>query len=103
MAHQHSIPTFPDHLAEYISRIEQKKAQVPTVYARAKDLPFQPIDVYHSFRLALEGLNDDGSEQDWVKASPLEGGRYDTVVVLDGDEADMVSLNGMWSLSTRSI
>ncbi|KIY65398.1 hypothetical protein CYLTODRAFT_379482, partial [Cylindrobasidium torrendii FP15055 ss-10] len=94
VAHQHNIPSFPEHLAEYLSRIEKKKARTPQLYKAAKDLPFARIDVYHSFRLELEGLNDDDGEQDWVKASPLDGGRYDTVVVLDGDEADMVSLNG---------
>ncbi|KIY60733.1 hypothetical protein CYLTODRAFT_363744 [Cylindrobasidium torrendii FP15055 ss-10] len=78
----------------YLSRIEKRKARVPQLYKAAKDLPFERIDVYHSFRLELEGLNDDDGEQDWVKASPSDGGRYDTVVVLDGDEADMVSLNG---------
>ncbi|KIY60854.1 hypothetical protein CYLTODRAFT_405817 [Cylindrobasidium torrendii FP15055 ss-10] len=102
-AQQHRIPFFPNHLAEYLTRIEQKKARSPQLYKTAKDLPFERIDVYHSFRLALEGLNDDNDEQDWVKASPLDGGRFDTVVVLDDDEADMVSLNGEFVLLLLSI
>lgn len=101
VALQHDVPLFPTHLAEYITRIELQKAAKPRRYPIAARLLFSRINIYHSFRLGLEGLHDDTTEQDWVKASPVSGGRFDTVVVLVDDDADAVSLQG--KLSHRDV
>lgn len=100
VALQHGIPLFPAHLAEYITRIEIQKAAKPRHYPSAARLPFSRINVYHSFRLGLEGLHDDSLEEDWVKASPVSGGRFDTVVVLLDEDADAVSLHGEFVVET---
>lgn len=92
-AQEHNIPLFPHHLASYISFIERKRAQNPIHY-EVNDLPFSRINVYHSFKLSREGINDDDLERDWVKASPLNGGRFDTVVVLADNSAEVVGLAG---------
>ncbi|KIY63227.1 hypothetical protein CYLTODRAFT_360315 [Cylindrobasidium torrendii FP15055 ss-10] len=99
LAREYGIRDFPKHLAEYISLIEHERARRPTLY-RSDTLPFQHLDVYYSFKLTAEGLHDPlDEEHDWVKASPLNGGRYDTVVVLNDDDAEVVGLQGEASIS----
>lgn len=62
-------------------------------------LPFYNIDVYTMFRFHPEGLHDDSHEQDIVKAFPssssLPEGRFDTVIVMDTDEAEATGLEGL--------
>ncbi|KAJ3816175.1 hypothetical protein F5880DRAFT_1494547, partial [Lentinula raphanica] len=59
-----------------------------------KSLPFNALDVYYSFKFSPETLDDDINIKDVVKASPLQGGRFDTVVVLTGDSAETTSFSG---------
>ncbi|KIY60818.1 hypothetical protein CYLTODRAFT_460385 [Cylindrobasidium torrendii FP15055 ss-10] len=94
LAREYNIRDFPKHLAEYITLIEHERARRPTIY-RSDTLPFEHLDVFYSFKLSAEGLHDPlDEEHDWVKASPLNGGRYDTVVVLNDDDAEVVGLQG---------
>ncbi|KIY61072.1 hypothetical protein CYLTODRAFT_363355 [Cylindrobasidium torrendii FP15055 ss-10] len=91
VALDHQVPKFPTHLLQYINGIEHEKALHPLVY---NPLPFGRINVYHSFKFSHEGSNDDTGDLDWVKATPTDGGRFDTVVILDGPDADAFSLEG---------
>ncbi|KAF9035434.1 hypothetical protein BDP27DRAFT_1435761 [Rhodocollybia butyracea] len=59
-----------------------------------RDLPFQHLDVYHSFKFMPEQLEEGVEVKDVVKALPLNGGRFDTVVVITGDVAEGVGLAG---------
>lgn len=64
-------------------------------FALTQHLPFQWIDIYHSFKFSPERLEEGLDPKDIVKASPLNSGRFDTVIVLTGDAAESVSLIGM--------
>lgn len=66
--------------------------------AMTRDLPFQCLDVYHSFKFLPEQLEEGVEVKDVVKASPLNGGRFDTVVVITGDSAKGVGLTGKLSI-----
>lgn len=79
------------NLRDYVNGTEQLLAKTPIVY---DPLPFQRIDVFHSFKFTREGLLDDTLEKDWVRASPVDDGRFDTVVVLTGDDAESTGLDG---------
>ncbi|KAJ3728260.1 hypothetical protein C8R42DRAFT_571707 [Lentinula raphanica] len=60
----------------------------------SQPLPFRHLDVYYSFKFSPETLDDDSSIKDVVKATPLKGGRFDTVVILTGDSAETASFTG---------
>ena len=91
IAREHNVPDFPTHLRDYVNGVEQLHAVSPLIY---DPLPFQRIDVCHSFKFSREGLLDDTQERDWVRASPVDSGRFDTVVVLTGVEAESTGLDG---------
>ncbi|KAE9390999.1 hypothetical protein BT96DRAFT_959647 [Gymnopus androsaceus JB14] len=73
----HHVPLFSQHLKAYIEMLKQGATRHSVDFALTQHLPFQWIDIYHSF-----------------KFSP-ERGRFDTVIVLTGDAAESVSLIGM--------
>jgi len=62
------------------------------------NLPFNQVDVYNMFRFHPEGINDSEEENDLVKAIPQSlqnpDGRFDTVVVIVGNEAESTGLAG---------
>ncbi|KIY61666.1 hypothetical protein CYLTODRAFT_495138 [Cylindrobasidium torrendii FP15055 ss-10] len=94
-AYEHQIPKLATHLVDFINRLGLEHARLNnTSPLHYTSTPFDRIDVYHSFKLSREHLNDDGEERDWVKATPLHGGRFDTVVVLDGEDAEITGLDG---------
>ncbi|KAF9015790.1 hypothetical protein BDZ89DRAFT_962459 [Hymenopellis radicata] len=88
----HRVPLFGDHLKEYINLLRESVIKKP---AATFPLPFQGVDVYHSFKFSLESVDDNSDDRDTVKASPLSGGRFDTVVVYTGDKAETTGLTGM--------
>ena len=60
-------------------------------------MPFNHLDVFHGFKFAPASLNDDTEETDAVKAMPLKGmqpAHYDTVVGMQGEDAEATSLQG---------
>ncbi|KIY70442.1 hypothetical protein CYLTODRAFT_451745 [Cylindrobasidium torrendii FP15055 ss-10] len=91
VAVEHHLPSLRSQLRDYINDLELQHTFVANRYS---SIPFDRIDVFHSFKFSREGLDDETRENDWVKASPLDGGRYDTVIVLDGDDAEVTGLQG---------
>ncbi|KAH9911069.1 uncharacterized protein B0H18DRAFT_893607, partial [Fomitopsis serialis] len=62
-----------------------------------RHLPFGRVDVFHGFKFNNIPLNDNTEEKDGVKARPSSAdkpARFDTVVVLRGDEAEATGLQG---------
>ena len=60
-------------------------------------LPFSRVDVYHTLKFTTVALSDERAERDVVKARPAAGGepaRFDTVVVLRGDDAEATGVQG---------
>ena len=87
----HQVPLFSQHLHQYLEMTKPHSTHSDVDFANTQPLPF---DVYHSFKFMPEGLEDSVEQKDIVKASPLKGGRFDTVIVLTGDAAKSVSLAG---------
>ncbi|KIY69492.1 hypothetical protein CYLTODRAFT_452584 [Cylindrobasidium torrendii FP15055 ss-10] len=94
----HRVPNFPTNLCAYLNGLEDdRKKQFPQAHTQHfYTLPFRGVDVWYSFRFSHEGFDGSGEvvERDWVKASPLAGGRFDTVVVLSDNDGDATSLIG---------
>jgi hypothetical protein len=62
------------------------------------NLPFQRLDVYHTFKFHPPDLEDDEEECDVIKAAPAlkkRSARFDTAVFLHTDEAESTGLAGV--------
>lgn len=95
----HRTPGFSQHLRSYLEMLKPSSTRNDVLHASTQPLPFQHLDIYHSFKFFHELLEEGNPEQkDVVKASPLNGGRFDTVVVLTTDAAATVGLEGTLSL-----
>ncbi|KIY62218.1 hypothetical protein CYLTODRAFT_183523 [Cylindrobasidium torrendii FP15055 ss-10] len=92
---EHHIPAFPAHLCSWLNAIEVEHAnQKQRDPLHHHVVPFSGLDTWHSFKFGLEGFDESKQERDWVKASPLDGGRFDTVIVLHQPTAQSTSLEG---------
>ncbi|KAE9384380.1 hypothetical protein BT96DRAFT_1008138 [Gymnopus androsaceus JB14] len=90
----HHVPLFSQHLKAYIEMLKQAATCHSFEFALTQHFPFQQIDIYHSFKFSPEQLEEGLDPKDIVKASPLNGVRFDTVIVLTGDAAESVSSIG---------
>lgn len=94
----HKIPAFSTHLKEYLNLYLRRPSTV--LESHYHSLPFQGLDVYHSFKFRLESLDGKEETADIVKAQPVSrkqpDGRFDTVIVLAKDSAESVGLTGAW-------
>ncbi|KAE9386873.1 hypothetical protein BT96DRAFT_960497 [Gymnopus androsaceus JB14] len=85
----HHTPGFLQHLKAYLEMLKPNSTRNDVLHASMQQLPFQQLDIYHSFKFSHELL------EEGMKASPLNEGRFDTVVVLTADTAETVGLEGM--------
>jgi hypothetical protein len=90
----HRIPLFSQHLKAYLEMLKPRATNSTVQEALTRELPFQRLDVYYSFKFSPERLEEGVDVKDVVKASPLNGGRFDTVIVLTSEEAESVGLAG---------
>ncbi|KAJ3730701.1 hypothetical protein C8R42DRAFT_568649 [Lentinula raphanica] len=90
----HQVPMFSLNLKRYLAMLKPGSTRQEVEGALYKRLPFDNLDVYYSFKFSPETLDEDNILKDVVKASPLRGGRFDTVVVLTGDSAGATSFSG---------
>ncbi|KAJ3964293.1 hypothetical protein EV361DRAFT_979394 [Lentinula raphanica] len=90
----HAVPFFSTNLKRYLAMLTPGSSRVQVEGSSFKQLPFDHLDVYYSFKFSPETLDDERSIKDVVKATPLKGGRFDTVVVLTGDSAETTSFSG---------
>jgi hypothetical protein len=104
----HVAPHFSTHLKEYLNSFISQ----PTSNARSHlySLPFERLDVYSQFRFkptALDDTDSQAEEVDTVKAHPISDknphGRFDTVVILNSDEAEETGVEGTRIGRTRVI
>jgi hypothetical protein len=113
-----SVPKFPNHPNRSITFVSDKyhapdfehylklyltKFQDNPISARQVDyhsLSFTKVDVFNMFRFHPETLQDEGEEDDIVRATPastkLPNGRFDTVVALVSDTAESTGLTGIF-------
>ncbi|KAF9010890.1 hypothetical protein BDZ89DRAFT_1143453 [Hymenopellis radicata] len=92
IAKQHHVPNFAAHLLQYMNAVGRDTRGVNAM--EYPSLPFNGLDVYYCFKFGREGLTDDSEVRDVVKCSPLDGGCFDTVVVLTDDGAESAGLDG---------
>jgi hypothetical protein len=91
IAHTFKLPDFAENLRHYLSLVACKSRESLANYT----LPFSVIDVFYSFKLSIESLDADGEfVSNTVKATPLGEGRFDTVIVLTGDDAQNIGVTG---------
>lgn len=92
----HKAPQFGTHLKQYLNSFLQH----PLGRQRLEhaDLPIDRIDVFPQFRFRPSSLHDEDDESNTVKALPTAGkltnGRFDTVVVMDREDAEATGLEG---------
>lgn len=93
----HGAPTFITALKLYLNSLSPK----PLSKKQAAELPlhFAAVDVWHQFKLTPSSLYDEDSETETIKALPVwkksELTRFDTVIVIDDDNAEAVGIEGM--------
>jgi len=101
---QHYAPQFSQHLKQYLNNLKLKRTS--NQGALYFNLPFQSIPVYLQFRFHPHTLHDeigdpDLEESDTVKAHPRSrqdpSGHFDTVVVINSDDAESTGVEGMSS------
>jgi len=98
---QHLAPQFSQDLKQYLNNLKLRRTS--NQGALYYNLPFQSIPVYLQFRFHSHTLHDetgdpDLEENDTIKAHPLSrqdpSGRFDTVVVLNNNEAESTGVEG---------
>jgi hypothetical protein len=91
----HSAPGFSSALKSYLNLLSSHltSAQVASMHP----LPFQRVDIYHTFKFHPPSLEDDEKVCDVIKAAPPAKKRpsqFDNAVVLHTDNAESTGLAG---------
>lgn len=101
---KHNCPSFSYHLRIFLNRFLTRGDSIPRTQLANAFLPFDKLDVWHSFKFSLDTLGNDvdGQEgRDSVRAQPSRGdassGRFDVVVVTYTDDAETTGLHGAHS------
>jgi hypothetical protein len=92
---RHSAPGFTSALKNYLNLLSSQptSARIASMHT----LPFQRVDVYHTFKFHPPSLEDDEEVCDVIKAAPpakKRPGRFDNAVVLHSDDAESTGLEG---------
>ena len=95
---KHQCPGFKGSLAQYIYHLKNacplSSAQLPDALV---NMPFNHLDVFHSFKFVPASLNDNTEEIDAVKATLVKGkqpAHFDTVVVMQDKDTEATGLQG---------
>ncbi|EPS92908.1 hypothetical protein FOMPIDRAFT_1056442 [Fomitopsis schrenkii] len=97
---RHQCPGFKESLAQYVYRLKNGRplttSQLPDAL---NNMPINRLDVFHGFKFEPTSLSDDIEETDAVKAKLAKGeqpARFDTVLVLQGEDAEATGLQGTY-------
>ncbi|KAK7020726.1 hypothetical protein VNI00_017626 [Paramarasmius palmivorus] len=90
----HRVPHFEEHLKRYLETLHPSSRRADLHWSTSYTLPFNKLDVFYGLKLDLESLEDGVDGRETIRATPRDGGRFDTVVVLTGDEAETTGLRG---------
>ncbi|KAJ3966048.1 hypothetical protein EV361DRAFT_872717 [Lentinula raphanica] len=69
----HRVPFFSSNLKRYLAMLKPGSNRRDVEDSLYKQLPFNHLDVYYSFKFSPETLDEDSTLMDVVKASPLKG------------------------------
>jgi len=101
----HAAPYFGLHLKRYLNTFLD--SSISNRFLDSTPLPFPHVDVFNMFRFHPVSLHDEEEEHDIVKAMPLSkslpAGRFDTVIVLDKDEAESTGMAGKYPSSSECL
>ena len=101
----HAAPYFGLHLKRYLNTFLD--SSISNRSLESTPLPFHHVDVFNMFRFHPVSLHDEEEEHDLVKAMPLSkslpAGRFDTVIVLDKDEAESTGMAGKYHWSSECV
>jgi hypothetical protein len=99
----HQAPEFGRHLKQFLNTFITSSTS-SRMLDQTNLPPLFSLDVFKLFRFNLESLQD-GEDVDLVRAIPvsksLPNGRFDTVVVIDGDEAEATGLAGTYDIMVQ--
>lgn len=96
----HSAVGFPAHLKLYLNNLLSEGQRASKSEALTGSIPFRSVDVWHQYKFNPGNLFDDDSDavKEIVKAIPFSKRslvpRFDTVIVLDADEAQSTAVIG---------
>jgi hypothetical protein len=105
---KHKCPSFLHHLRVYLNRLLPRGEAISHIQLPHARLPFNALDVWHTFKFSLDTLGNDIDGQegiDSVRAKPAKGrgnvgdGRFDVVVVAQSDEAESTGLEGAFPVT----
>ena len=97
---RHSAPGFTSALKSYINLFSSHPMSARN--ALLHNLPFQRLDIYHTFKFHPAGLEEDEEVCDVIKAAPQGKklpARFDTAIVLHTDDAESTGLEGAFMFS----
>lgn len=90
----HKAPHFERHLTAYLKSL----LEPPNIGTDNLTLPFDTLDTWTLLRITPSPLHDDPAERELVRADPLSdsnpSGRFDTVLINEGGEADTFQVTG---------
>ena len=97
----HRAPGFTTALAKFINDLQPQKLRLSRHELTQTWLPFERVDVFHSFKFSPYELLEGKDETDVVKAIPASvrtgrKDRFDTVIVLDTDQAESTGVQGVF-------
>ena len=103
----HRCPSFSHHLRIYLNDLLPKKDKLPRNNISTAYLPFDRVDVWHSFKFSREAVGndiEDSNVKDWIRAKPGKGServgeRFDTVLVAYTDDAESTGMQGKFITS----
>ncbi len=99
----HQAPEFGCHLKQFLNTFITSSTSSRTL-DQTNLSPLFSLNVFKLFRFNLESLQD-GEDVDLVQAIPvsksLPNGQFDTVVVIDGDEAEATGLAGTYDIMVQ--
>lgn len=101
----HACPELPAQLKLFLNSLLPLEQQVTKATALDSSLPFTSLNVWHQYKFAPIGLFVDDLDmvQEIVKAIPISGSCpslwFDTVIVLDSDEAESTAVQGRATFS----
>ncbi|EPS93900.1 hypothetical protein FOMPIDRAFT_1135285, partial [Fomitopsis schrenkii] len=67
------------------------------------NMPVNRLNVFHGFKFTPTSLSDDNEETNAVKATPAKAAQFNTVVVLQGNNAEATGLQGESQLTFRRV
>ena len=95
----HHAPSFSLHLCQYLNGFLSREESIACAQLATAQLPFDWLNIWHTYKFALDVLGNDIDGQENIKAVRAKPGkegeaRFDTVLVAHKDTAETTGLQG---------